>query len=287
MRSSKTQIIEAIFNARWNQQTQQLNNPIVTLQEVASAIRDFSHKDAELQLSANNPANFFKDLTRNRERANINWPESVFKRGFTARQLTGGGLCFEFIKAAQGQTEPFPLSIAAPSDTTPRQRITSVVLPAASRGRADEPWLLQIVVRLRIVETHMALFSPRRSRLLQVDHLQNSVKLRKSEIDAIFLGLEEDDHGQSRQFLITCEVKQRREDFSDAQLLRQPIAAFETDTVKQNIVVPIGIRAIGPSQIHLIEFSAILREDAGTTTLLTKASDAVYSLEPPVPGIGA
>jgi hypothetical protein len=81
-------------------------------------------------------------------------------------------------------------------------------------------------------------------------------------------------------------VKQQHEDFNLDQLLRQPLAAFKTKSVKQNLIVPIGIRAIEQSKIHVIEFAAIRREDVETTSLLTFASDAVYHLEPSVPGIG-
>src|ERR1051325_1903820 len=291
MQSSKPQIIERIFDARWDANNKQLRKSIVTLDDVSEAIRAWNlenQKNPDAQLSDRNPANFFKDLTRKRANANKNWPASVFVRGFTARQLTGGGQCFEFIGRSSAQTEPFPLSVPGPSAETPIHRMSSAVLPVASRefGRVDEPWLLQIVVRLRIVETHLALFSPRRDSLRQVDHLQNSVKLPKSEIDAIFLGVDEGEDGKLREFLITCEAKQPHEDFNLDQLLRQPIAAFKTKSVKQNLVVPIGIRAIGQSKIHVIEFAAIRREDAETTALLTRVSDAVYHLEPPVPGIG-
>src|SRR5207249_2400373 len=102
MQSAKTEIIESIFNARWNEKTRQLNKTMVTLRDVATAIHSFNEKNPTADMSARNPANFFKDLTRIRDRANSNWPASVFKRGFTARQMTGGGLCFEFIPISKG-----------------------------------------------------------------------------------------------------------------------------------------------------------------------------------------
>jgi hypothetical protein len=286
MPSEKTDIIEAIFDQRWIPASGELTNAVVTLEDVREAIeqRKRTHGSA---LSARNVANFFKDLTRRRRSANSNWPSSVFHRGFTARQLTGGGLCFEFIRRASTQAEPFPLDVPIASEETVRHKITSAVLPVASRdfGRADEPWLLQIVVRLRIIETHLSLFSPRRAFIRQVDHLQNSVKLARSEIDAVFIAIEETEEGVIRESLITCEVKQQNEDLNLGQLLRQPKAAFDSG-IKQPLVIPIAIKAIAPSQIHVIEFAGILKSEAAETDLLTKVSDAVYILEPPVPGIG-
>jgi len=73
----------------------------------------------------------------------------------------------------------------------------------------------------------MSLYSSKKKTIRQVDHLQNSVKLRLSEIDAIFLGTEEVAPGKFRQFLIACEAKARGEDITMAQLTRQPIALLE------------------------------------------------------------
>jgi hypothetical protein len=288
MATEKTVIIERIFDARWDSDSGRVTNSVVTLKDISEAIRLRNLEKPDKPLSDANPANFFKDFTRKRRTANANWPSTVFERGYTARQLTGGGQCFEFIRKASDQTEAFPLSVPMPSAETPIHRVTSAVLPVASRefGRADEPWLLQIIVRLRIVETHMTLFSPRRNSIIQVDHLQNSVKLHGSEIDAIFLGVETTGQGGTREFLITCEAKQQHEDFTLDQLLRQPLAAFKTKSVKQDVIVPIGIRTIGPSRIHLIEFAAVHRSEADSTDLLTRVSDSIYQLEPPVPGIG-
>src|SRR5439155_23964602 len=114
-----------------------------------------------------------------------------------------------------------------PTAETPVLPITSAVIPLASRrlGRSDEPWLIQVCVRLRVVETHISLFSPLAERVVMVDHLQNSVKLRRSEIDAIFLVTEEVD-GEQRELIATCEVKVRREDLTMDQVLRQPKAVF-------------------------------------------------------------
>ena len=138
--------------------------------------------------STNNPANFFKDFIRVRLRANANWPSSVLRAGYTGRQLTEGGACFEFVALTEGQTEAFPpVDFAQPSDSTPRYQIESVSLPLASRrlGRKDEPWMIQVIARLRIVESHFSLSSGRA--IKQLDLLQLNVKLSGTEIDALFL----------------------------------------------------------------------------------------------------
>lgn len=288
MPSPKTQIVEALFNERWDEQAGSLRQPVIMLQEVTTAIQRWNQEHPDDQLSARNPANFFKDLTRRRATANASWPTSVFERGYTARQVTGASRCFEFVPVRENQTEPFPLSVPAPTDDTPRHEITSAVLPIASRafGRSDEPWLLQVAVRLRVIETHLSLFSSRKDRIRQVDHLQNSVKLRESEIDAIFLGIEEITPGEFQQFIITCEAKREHEDLNLEQLVRQPQAAFKTEAVTQDVIVPMALKVVGHSKIHVIEFAEVRREDAEALETLTIESDAVYSLLPPVEGIG-
>jgi len=287
-KSSKSPIIESIFNERWNAERSELSNPVVTFDDVQAAISKWNNiPEQQNPMSSGNPANFFKDLTRLRT-ANANWPASVFARGFTGQQAVGERKCFEFIRIKSGQTEPFPNVVPHPTEQTPRHSITSAVLPLASRefGRQDEEWLLQVAVKLRLVETHFCVYSPRRAFIRQVDHLQNSLKLHGSQIDAVFLAHEIDEHGNRREIIITCEAKEIRENVTMEQLVRQPRAAFSMRTVTQNVVVPIALKAVAPSQIHMVEFSAVERADAETTEVLTVLSEAVYILQPPVPGIG-
>ena len=79
--------------------------------------------------------------------------------------------------------------VLVPGEQTPRVKIETISMPLATRrlGRKDEPWLIQVLVKLRIIETHMALFSNRK--IIQLDHLQMNMKLSKTEIDALFLRL--------------------------------------------------------------------------------------------------
>lgn len=238
-------------------------------------------------MSTKNPANFFKDFVRDKRRANNNWPRYVLEAGFTARQTTGGGKCFEFIPLAPGQTEPFPLAIR-PRPETPHHAIESVSLPLASRvlGRAEETWLIQVAVRLRVVETHLSLFSSHRDRVVQVDHLQISAKVGP-EIDALFLVVEDAEPCEQRQdAIVSCEAKGLRDDLLEDQILEQVRAVFKIPTVTQNTVIPLGIKVVGRSELHVVEFQAVAREEAPELVSLTMVSDAIYELRPPVPGVG-
>lgn len=287
MPSNKTAVIEEIFRSLWHAQNRTLSRSIVTLTDVSRAIQRYNKgRPTAQQLSTRNPANFFKDFIRNRQQANANWPERVLLAGFTARQVTGGGRCFEFIPLSPGQARPFPnLAIPGPSPSTPRHKIESTSLPLASRklGRSEETWLTQVIVRLRVIEAHLALFSTRR--VVQVDHLQMSVKLVDTEIDALFLAVEQA-NGQEQGVLITCEAKGLRDDLLEDQIIRQVKAVFRLAAVTQDIVIPMGVKVVGSSQIYVIEFEAVSRAAASSMSSLAIASDTVYEFHPPVPGIG-
>lgn len=119
-----------------------------------------------------------------------------------------------------------------------------------------------------------------------MDHLQMSVKLRNSEIDALFLAVEEAEHGSHRELIVCCEAKGRRDSVLEDQVLRQAIAVFGMSGITQDTVVPVVVKAFEASKVHVVEFEAVSRSQAKTTTALTIASDAVYEFVPPVPGIG-
>lgn len=283
--SGKTRVVEYLFSQRWNEATRSLTNPLVTLEDVTEAIRECKAK-----LSTRNPANFFKDLVRNKKSANRNWPRTVLRQGYAARQVTGENRCFEFVLLRAGATEPFPNALTVPSSLlkTPH-RIESVSLPTASRrlGRSDEPWLVQVAVRLRVIETHFALFSERP--VIQVDHLQMSVKLQKAEIDALFL-LQEGDPltGQiGRSILVCCEAKGAKDDILEDQIVSQVQSVAGKLDIQQEIIVPVALKVVGDSLVYLVEFQEVSRADAGELQTLTPASQMVYRITPPVPGIGA
>jgi len=144
---------------------------------------------------------------------------------------------------------------------------------------------MQVLVRLRVIETHLSLFSGRK--VVQIDHLQMGMKLgSRSEIDAIFLALEEMDSGGLREVIVCCEAKGRRDDLLEDQLLSQIRAVFSMGEVVQEVVIPMGIKVVGPSEVYVAEFDEVARAAAPAMTSLSVVSEAVYKLVPPVPGIG-
>ncbi len=286
MASSKTEIIEEIFRARYAEDTKQLENSIVTLQDVSTAISAFNASSPPKEMSTRNPANFFKDFIRNRKNANTNWPTYVMSAGFTGRQVTLSNACFEFIPLLPGQLEPFPeLNFASPTAETPRYLIESVSLPLASRrlGRNDEPWLIQVITRLRIVESHFSMASTRKVR--QLDLLQMNVKLAGTEIDALYLAQEELEGGLLEEVIVTCEAKGGRDDILEDQIIRQAKAPFSMRQINQDVVIPIAVKCVGPSMVHVIEFAPLNRSDFSIVNSLTIASDSLFEIRPPVPGI--
>jgi hypothetical protein len=181
-----------------------------------------------------------------------------------------------------GQTIPFPLDIVpGPTNKTPHYKVESVSLPLASRrlGRKDEPWLVQVLVRLRVLETHLALCSKRH--IVQLDHLQTNVKLSGAEIDALFLATEED----QQEIIVCCEAKGIRDDVIVSQILGEVKALFRT-RITQDLILPIAVKALAPSRVFVVEFETVGREDADEKNSLEVASAALYDFVPPIPGIG-
>jgi len=284
--SRKAPIIELLFEDRWDERTHRLRDPVVSLDEVADAIRRYNAEQSHgaPHVSDRNPANFFKDFIRRRGRANANWPASVTRKGYTARQRTGEGRCFEFVPMAPGQREPFSPACPAPDEHTPTHRIQSASLPPLSRrlGRRDEPWLLQVMIRLRILETHLVLES--RKEIVYVDHLQMNVKLRNAEIDALFLAVEQLPDERTQEIILTLEAK-RSDDILADQILSQVRAVFAVPGITQDIVIPMAAKSVGPSKLHVVEFSGYRRAESPDLPPLRVASQALYELVPPVQGI--
>jgi len=287
--SRKTQVIEALFEERWQGPGRPLRDSIVTLEQVSVALRAYNRKKRSNPLSTRNPANFFKDFIRKRKSANDNWPQSVFERGYTAKQITGEGLCLEFVPLQPGQTEPFPGAGVQLDPKAPAHRIQSTSMPLASRrlGRRDEAWLVQVIARLHIIETHLALHYP--EPLLQIDLLQTNVKLARSEIDALYLGLQQQASGEGdepQEVLITCEAKGRGDDILSDQILAQVVAAFRMRGMHIDRVLPLAAKAIAPSKIHVVQFALVHRADLPLPGTPKIESEATYELVPPVQGVG-
>ena len=279
MPSQKTRVIEYLFDKYWNEADGSPTKSLMSLDDVAQAIREC--KDAYgSTLSDRNPANFLKDLLRG-PNASKNWPESVAARRFTGVQRTGYGECFEFIPYRPDQTEPFPDDFPIRDDAS-RYLVQSISIPLVTKslGRSDESWLIQTAVNLRVVETHFAVRA--KFRLRELTLLQMGIKLRSTEIDALFLGTigEEDDPAP---VLVTCEAKQAKDRLIASQIVEQVQAAFLETEVET--VVPIGLRAVRNVGFYLTEFEAVKRANAAQLEHLTLASEAVYELCPRVKGI--
>ncbi|BDI29205.1 hypothetical protein CCAX7_12560 [Capsulimonas corticalis] len=158
-------------------------------------------------------------------------------------------------------------------------------MPIASRllARSDEAWLFQTAVKLRLVETHLALMSPHD--IVQVDHLMMAVKLHKTEIDAIFLA-HEGPVTRPQPILVTCEVKGKRDDILEDQIISQTEAASKIINIGHKYIIPIAMKAVGLSEIYVVEFEKVHISSAATLTSLIVSSEATYKLIPTVPGIG-
>lgn len=283
MASAKTAVIQYLFDKYWDESQKKLMKTVMTLEDVSEAIGICNQlPDAVRKLSSNNPANFLKDVIRNRNAAK-NWPEEVAKLGFTGEQRTGGRNCFEFIPLSAIQGSPY-LDMYRPAEDTEKAKLQSLSMPRASKklGRSDEAWLTQTAVNLRVIEQHMATVS--KLDVKDITHLQMNIKLRSTEIDALYLAtiLYE---GVEEQALITCEAKRHDERILDRQIINQVVAAFKTKEVEVNVVVPIAIRSVKGFGIHVIEFEPVKRSELDTFSALTLARDAIYQLQPEVKGI--
>jgi len=278
-RSQKTKVIEHLFDKHWNEATATLDRSLMSLDDVAQAIRE-CNKVHGSTLSDRNPANFMKDLLRGAN-ASKNWPASVAARQFTGIQRTGDGECFEFIPYRPGQAEPFLDAFGVRNDA-PRFPVQSISIPLVTKtlGRSDETWLIQTAINLRVVETHFAVAPA--FPLLELTHLQMGIKLRSTEIDALFLG-KAGDPKNPESVLVTCEAKQAKDPLIPSQIINQVQAAFAEAEVE--IVIPIGLRTVKGVGFYLTEFEAVKRADASTLDELILASDAIYELRPPVKGI--
>lgn len=276
MASDKTDVILYLFEQYWDPVGNGLTKSLMTLQDVAEAIRACNARDGKGR-SDRNPANFLKDVIRSRGASKI-WPTKIALLGFTGEQRTGAGDSFEFVPYATGQVEPFP-DLYRVTDETQRIDMQSVSMSLASRdlGRSDEAWLIQTAVNLRVIEQHMAAISV--LEVKEVTHLQMTVKLRTTEIDALYLA---NIPGYSSVF-ITCEAKKGSERILTGQIISQVKAAFETTSA--DLVVPIAIRSEKGVGIHVMEFKPVSRNLLGSFAALEFASDALYSLVPTVRGI--
>jgi hypothetical protein len=282
--SAKTKVIEHLFMTHWDAATGQLTQSVMTMQDVLQAI-EHCNNCFGTKLSRRNPANFMKDIVRSAA-ASDHWPQELKTRGYTAKQRTGAGDVLEFVPYPPGCTEPFP-DVYRPTAGTTRHKVesASMSLEAKKLGRADEAWSIQTAVKLRIIETHLAIYSS--LPVVEVAHLQMSVKLRKAEIDGLFLARCENPPGTLFNVIITCEAKQARERILEGQIIEQVRAAFATTATHLGVdtVVPIGIRVVKKIGFYVVEFAPVTRVAATTLHTLSVASEVLYELHPSVRGI--
>lgn len=279
MTSQKTKVIEYLFDQHWDQSTGSLVKSVMSLDDVADAIRACNKLDGSKR-SSKNPANFLKDVVRSRSASQI-WPEKLTALRYTGEQRTGAGDSFEFVRFSPGQTEPFP-DLFRPSASSRRVPLQSVSIPKLAKdlGRTDEAWLVQTAVNLRVIEHHMATES--RVAVEEIMHLQMNVKLRATEIDAIYRALVSDGE-MTKNAIITCEAKKHSERILIGQITNQVHAAFSATAA--DLVIPIAIRSVRNEGIQVIEFEQVERESLDALQIVTLSSEVVYSLKPPVKGI--
>lgn len=251
----------------------------MSLDDVADGIR--ACRSIGVTLSDRNPANFLKDILRGAN-ASRNWPVSVAAKRYTAVQRTGAGECFEFIPYRPEQAEPFPEEFPVRQDVKryPIQS-TSIPLVTKSLGRSDETWHIQVAVQLHVVETHFAVAGA--FDILELAHLQSGIKLRSTEIDALFLGKTGSEKAPE-PVLVTCEAKQAADPLIPSQIINQVRAAFEANEDVQ-LTVPLGLRAIRGVGFYVIEFEAVTRSNAKNLDKLVFASDSILELLPSVRGV--
>ncbi|WP_250477254.1 hypothetical protein [Caballeronia sp. INML1] len=278
-RSEKPAVIERIFNELWDEHAQKLTRSVVTSEDVIRAIAHFKEKN-ESKLSVKNPANFIKDVIRSKGASRM-WPESLKERRITAKQVTGDGNVFEFVQYQENQTEPFPERFGYHEGVWKHQ-IQSISMPQASKalGRDDETYLIQVAVKLAVVETHFALQSP--IDVVELTHLQVGIKLRRCEVDSLFSAIYKDIHGTHHEMIITAEAKNKSQRILEEQIMEQVRAAFKA--TKVNLVVPIAMTAAAKG-IYLAEFKGVKRSELDQFTALDLEREALYELCPAVKGI--
>jgi len=280
-RSQKPYVIERIYERLLDFSTGRLARSIVTNQDVVEAIT-WCNEHKGTGLSDKNPANFMKDIIRGAGASGM-WPQSLHQKRIGGRQVTGDGNVFEFIPYEEGQTEPFPQRFAYHQGVT-EHKLQSISMPLASKelGRNDETYLIQVAIKLALVETHFALFSS--LKVLEVNHLQIGIKLRLTEVDSMYSAIYADESGQKRQMVITVEAKKRGQRILADQIVRQVKAAFNETPEIVGLVVPLALVSANGG-IYLAEFIPTRRSESVELESLTLATEVLYKLEPPVKGI--
>jgi hypothetical protein len=278
-RSQKPQVIERIYETLVDPNTGQLTRTVVTSTDVVDAIL-WCNANQGTKLSEKNPANFIKDVIRGLGASGM-WPERLHGLRVGGRQVTGDGNVFEFVPYEEGQTEAFP-QVFGYHEGVEEHEIQSVSMPLASKalGRDDETYLIQVAIKLGLVETHFALYSD--LQVIELNHLQIGIKLRLTEVDSMYAATYLDSEGERRQLIVTVEAKKRRQRILPDQIVRQVKAAFNETPV--GLVVPVALASAGGG-IYVAEFVPVRREQSDRLESLELAKEVLYKLKPPVKGI--
>ncbi|MQX41094.1 hypothetical protein [Sinorhizobium meliloti] len=308
--SKKPEVIEIVYDRLIGGDTWPVERRLIvdrSMLEGAIKERNSRHS-AEKPLSTGNTANFLKDFIR-KKTCNRNWPRRLQQQRITARQVYGNEQVFEFVPFPLGDIEPFPDRFD-PIPELPVFRFESLSIPLEARklGRQDEPWLIQIAVSQRIIETHLSIRAVDFGLIVEtLAHLQMSVKTQP-EIDATFIAtLRTSEENRIRAY-VTVEAKQIGERILEHQVREQVGVAFSfTSGLKGedaiDAVLPIVIQVvrkpgdpIGANRqcIYVAQFNAIGRDEfvknyslALHDMPLTVQSAALYEAFPPISGISS
>lgn len=274
--SEKPQVIEWIFDQKFDPQTGVMVDPVVTFDDITAAIQATG---ANLKIS--NPANFWKDLTRNHATRDRNWPARVLQAGFTGSDAIGNGdrASFKFVPLLPGQATPFAdETLVYDPQKVMSHRVQSLSMPRAMKalGRRDENWLAQVAVRLNVIEAFFAVFSARN--VIEVSFLQTGLKLKQGEVDAAYSVLCDDG-----LWLVSAEAKGKKEQLHLPQVARAATALGRSSSNLGAIagVIPFGMKIVGDSKIWVVEFAPV----AGSSAIPVPVAQGVIELSPSVTGI--
>lgn len=309
--SQKKRVIRSLFALRLRVKREPLPW-IVSLEEVQSAIERANarwRKSGVGTLSTRNPANFLKDIVRREQAYRATWPWSALARGYIGIQVKGAKAeigapkrkspCFEFIHVDSANPigelyQQVPLyQRPDPTGEVPVFNIQTLELPPEVRRlkRKDESFLLQLIVRLRVIETHLSMVS--RKGLESLTHLQMGLKLRGAEIDGLFLGELRPKNKKmrlstKRRILVALEAKGESDDILKGQIKDQVVALFRLDVFKDEVdfVAPMAVKLVRPNCIYVAEFRLVARPGIASRRpalgTLRLASEAFYEFVPPI-----
>lgn len=258
MPSKKTRVIEILFEdpSRWAGDI--LVRDTVSFDEVVQAIsqRNLELGPDEYRLSTGNPANFIKDFVRNGASFSRNWPSSVLSSGYSAVPEKGDKLCFRFVPIGGSESDdrtrlPSVYPQVPNNITIDVVQTLSIDLLNKALARTDENWLQVLANSLHIPHQHFARHPVEGRQLLHVGHIQSNVKLRRAELDGLYLAR----MGDGTVGLISAEVKGPNDDILLSQIaqqiealrrLRQLITLFRSLGVEKGdaIIIPFAIKLV-------------------------------------------